>query len=254
MPQYNNSIERAARILALFTAAHPKWGTSEVSRKLEISKTTTYNLLATLEKTGFLIKDEDGKRYGLGQKLCSLGAITSANNPLSQKAAGLVQQLSSRLGASSRLGIWDTDAVIIIFSGFAINAPEQPSFQAGPRVSAHGTALGKAILAHMDSDEVSRFLQQTSLVKYTSKTKTQESEILEDLRMTKTRGYAICDEEMMYGGAAIAAPIFDRTHRITAAITVLGHVEQILGADQNRIISELRSIAMQISQSIGYGY
>jgi DNA-binding IclR family transcriptional regulator len=253
MPQYNNSVENAAKILSLFTSANPSWRKFEVARELGISKTTTFNLLVTLEKTGLLKKNPENQQYELGQKIASLGAVMAAKNELNQKAAGFIQELSSAYGVSARLGIWDGDAVLIIFTGQPINAPHQPSYQAGPRIVAYSTAVGRAILAHMEKNRVKDYLNRANIVKYTSKTKVKKSQILKELEDTKQRGYAICDEEMLYGAAAIAAPIFDKHNDIAGALTILGTKDEILGSNMNRLIQGLSSKTIQISQSLGFG-
>ena len=251
MPQYNNSIESAGKILSLFTLVRPKWGTTEVSRELGISKTTTFNILVTLVKIGFLSKDEESQKYELGRRIASLGANMVANSELNQKAAGLLQELSTSFGLSTRLGIWDSDAVIIIFSGFPLMVPQHPSYQAGPRVVAYSSAIGRAILSRMAKDEVIHYLDQTKRVKFTSKTKVKKAEILKELNETRKRGYSICDGEMVYGSAAVGVPVFGRNQQIAGAITFAGSKDQILGSQMKPLIGGLSLKAMQISQSMG---
>ena len=251
MPQYNNSIESAGRILALFTLARPRWGVSEASRELGISKTTAYNILATLEKIDFLVKNVESQKYELGKRIASLAATMAANSELNQKGAGLLQELSSSFGLSTRMGIWDSDAVIIIFAGFPLTVPQHPSFQAGPRVVAYCSAIGRAILAHMGRDVVIDYLNRTRLVKLTPKTRIDRTEIIKELDETRQRGYAICDEEMVYGSAAVGVPIFDRNGRVAGAMSLAGSRDEILGNRMESLIGGLSVKAMQISQSLG---
>jgi IclR family KDG regulon transcriptional repressor len=253
MPQYNKSIENAMEILSLFTLANPRWGISEIAGKLNLSKTTSYNLTKTLEKIGLLSQDEESKKYMLGRKIASLGAIMVSNMELYKKSAGLAQALSSTHGLDSRLGVWDEDAVLVIYAGTTLHVPEVPSYQAGPRVAAYNTALGRAILAHMDKDAVSDYLDRIKLIKYTSKTKVRKSEILKELSETKSRGFSICNEEMVPGSASIAAPIFDRKNQIAGALSLVGTAEEVMGSKMKIFTSSLCAKAFQISQALGYG-
>lgn len=253
MPQYNHSIENGAKILSLFTHARPRWGISEIARELGLSKTTTYNLLTTLEKINYLSKDEETQKYGLGIRIASIGAITVSNMELNQKGAGVVQELASTYGISCRMGIWDRDAVLVIFNGIPTNESQPASYQAGPRVPGYTTAMGRAILSHMDLEEVKQYLDRIQLVKFTTKTKIKKPEILKELDETKKRGYSICNEEMAHGDASVGAPIFNRINYIAGAITFVGNAEKIMGPEMKDFKNALCRKAQQISRTLGYG-
>ena len=81
MPQYNNSIGNVAKILSLFTSANPKWGISDIARELGVSKTTSYNLISSLEKIGFLFHDEESKKYFLKTNVGDITNIEVENIP-----------------------------------------------------------------------------------------------------------------------------------------------------------------------------
>jgi len=252
MPQYNNSIENAAKILSLCTNAHPRWGLSEIARELGFSKTTAYNLIITLEKIGFLSYDEIAQKYELGTRIASLGAIMVANTELNQKAAGFAQDLASSYGVSCRIGIWDIDAVLITFFANPSHNPQVPNFNAGPRVVAYSTSLGRAILAYMEKTEVKDYLNKVRLIKFTSKTITSKPQLLKELAETKSRGYAICNEEMIHGAASLGAPIFNRENRIAGTISILGQSGNLMGSEMKRYADGLCRTASQISNSLGY--
>ena len=178
----------------------------------------------------------------------------AATSDLNQKASGPLQELSSSFGLSTRLGIWDSDAVIIIFAGFPLTIPQHPSFQVGPRVIGFGSAIGRAILAYMERGEVLKYLNRTRLVKFTAKTKIKKTEILTELANVRKQGYAVCNEEIVYGSAAIGVPVFDRNGLVAAAMTVVGSKDRVLGSKMESLIGALSLKAMQISQSIGFSH
>jgi DNA-binding IclR family transcriptional regulator len=252
MPQYNNSIENAAKILSLFTNAQPRWGLSEIARELGFSKTTTYNLIITLEKIGFLSHDVKVMKYELGTRIASLGAIMVANAEINQKAAGFAQDLASSYGFSCRIAVWDIDAVLITFFANPFHNPQAPNFNAGPRVVAYSTSLGRAILAYMEKTEVKDYLNKIKLIKFTSKTITSKPQLLKELAKTRSQGFSICNEEMIHGAASLGAPIFNRENRIAGAISILGQSENLMGSEMKRYADGLCRTASQISNSLGH--
>jgi DNA-binding IclR family transcriptional regulator len=250
MPQFNNSIEKGAKILSLFTYARSRWGITEIARELNLSKTTTFNLVSTLEKVGYLLKNEEIQKYELGVRVASIGATMVSNMELNHKGAAVVQELASTYGISCRMGVWDRDAVLVIFNGIPGNESQPASYQAGPRVPGYVTAMGRAMLSHMDIEEVQRYLDRIQLIKYTTKTKVKKSEILKELAETKKRDYSICNEEMAHGDASIGAPIFNRKNQIAAAITFVGNAETIMGPQMMNYTNALCRKAQQISHNL----
>jgi DNA-binding IclR family transcriptional regulator len=252
MPQYNNSIENAAKILSLFTQARPRWGISEIARELGFSKTTTYNLTSTLEKIEYLRKNEETKKFELGVRIASIASIMVSNMELNQKAAGFATDLASMYSVSCRIGIWDIDAVLITFFANPFHNPQVPNFNAGPRVAAYNTSLGRAILSYMGQTDVKNYLEKIKLTEFTPKTITSKSQLLKELAETRSRGFSICNEEMIHGAASIGAPIFNGESRIAGAISILGKSENLMGPDFKTYTDGLCRAAFQISSSLGY--
>lgn len=254
MTQYNNSVENITKILTLFTNSHPRWGVSEIAREMGFSKTTAFNLLSTLEKTGFLVNNEEIRKYELGgTRIANLASTMSANLELNQKGASIAQGLSSAYGFQCNLGIWGNGIMIVIFSCGPSHMLQIPSFQVGPRIPAYCSALGRAFLAFMEKDEVNKYLDQVNFIKYTPKTKIKRSEIIKELNETKARGFSISNEEMSLSNVSFGAPIFNRKKIVAGAISIFGPAAQILSTKMNNLPGSLCLKALQISQSLGYG-
>lgn len=69
----SQSLERGLAILSSFHSDRPLIGVSELSRDLELSRSTAHRYVATLAKLGYLRQDADSKRYRLGPKVLDLG-------------------------------------------------------------------------------------------------------------------------------------------------------------------------------------
>ena len=62
----SQSLERGLAILSSFHPDRPLIGGSELSRELELSRSTAHRYVATLAKLGYLQQDPDSRRYRLG--------------------------------------------------------------------------------------------------------------------------------------------------------------------------------------------
>ena len=71
------SVRKALSILCLFTPARPTLNVTDVSRLLNVPKSTAHNLLRTLEHFDFVSQDPVSKHYRLGRKLFELGTLYS---------------------------------------------------------------------------------------------------------------------------------------------------------------------------------
>jgi DNA-binding IclR family transcriptional regulator len=245
------SVQRALSILALFSHARPRWGISEIAQAAGLAKATTHNIVNTLVAAGFLSRDGETRRYRLGAKLFTLGAVMGASLEINQKASGPAYQLASTSGLVCRVAIWDGDAALITLN---ITPPYDHFLaqQIGPRVVAYCTALGRALLAHLELETVDRYLRQTALVAFTPKTVTDRSAILSILEKTRRLGYAINDQELAIGQSNVAAPIFQQGGILAGALSLTGSSEMVMGERMEAIVGSLRRTASEISKFMGY--
>jgi DNA-binding IclR family transcriptional regulator len=71
------------------------------------------------------------------------------------------------------------------------------------------------------------------------------------LREIRENGYAISDEDVTLGIAAVGAPIFDHSGKVRAAISLSGTKPLILG-DEKAMVSRVLEAAERVSRSLGY--
>lgn len=245
------SVERALKILSLFSHRRPLLGISELSDIMDLPKGTVHGLTRTLFENGFLSQDPQTRKYRLGLRIHELGIVLSGTLDLNQKAAGPCEQLSRKTGLLSRIGIWDGGSVVITLNIYPNPMPVLPH-QVGPRIHAYCSGIGKAILAFIDKDVLHQYLAKTPLTPFTPSTITSRENFLEDLEKTRNRGYSLDYEEALKGLGCIGAPVFDRQGAIAGAISLSGPVDQVLGENVETFAREILSTAAEISRFMGY--
>src|SRR6201992_4008668 len=67
------SVDRAARILAVLGSGPPRLGVTEIADRVGLPKPTVHGLLRTLEHHDLVAQDPDTGRYSLGPGVVSLG-------------------------------------------------------------------------------------------------------------------------------------------------------------------------------------
>ena len=245
------SVERALKILSLFSHRRPLLGISELSDIMDLPKGTVHGLTRTLAEKGFLSQDPQTRKYRLGLKIHELGIVLSGTLDLNQKAAGPCEQLSRKTGLLSRIGIWDGGSVVITMNIHPSPMPVLPH-QVGPRIHAYCSGIGKAILAYLDADTLDEYLAGIHLTPFTPATITSRSKLRADLEATRSRGYSLDYEEALKGLGCIGAPVFDRQAAVAGAISLSGNVDKVLGENLESLAGDVVAAAAEISRFMGY--
>jgi DNA-binding IclR family transcriptional regulator len=245
------SVNRALDILFLYTNAEPKLGITEISKRLGLTKPTVHGLVQTLTKRGFLDQDYETRKYSLGLKIHELGSILSGTLKINQVGEGPAYRLANSTNHMVRIAIWDQNEILVTFNGI-------PGYQAakyqqlGPRVPAYCSASGKAILSKLSQKKLSKYLKETKLTPYTSKTITKSSRLIKELEKARRKGYAEDHEEYLPGLFCISSAILERSGTPYAAVSVSGGIKFFSNPHLSEIAQNMIETAAEISRSMGY--
>ncbi|HKZ02074.1 MAG TPA: IclR family transcriptional regulator, partial [Pyrinomonadaceae bacterium] len=147
------SVERALSILELLASKHQGLSTSEISRFARLPKSSTSYLLRTLVARGYVRRDLETGQHTLGVRVLSLGGQAMQGMALRDVALPYLRHLVERTRLGAHLAILDHgDAVYI-------ERIESPGFIKmdiwnGRRVAPQATAIGKALICHLERQEV----------------------------------------------------------------------------------------------------
>jgi len=215
-----NSLKKGLNILETFTPENPKLKLQELTLRMGLPKTTVFRLLHTLTALNYVRFDTKTREYFLGPKVMSLGYTTLASLDLREIAQPYLEELSQLSGQNVNLGILDgTEVVYIerITKKHLISSDRT----VGSRVSVYETAIGRAILAHLNREKFeeiwSELLADPGALKHFGKRPEQFLAMLEEVRQN---GYSVSNEEFIAGIRGIAAPILSATGTVEAAINM----------------------------------
>ena len=89
---------KALRVLDCFTPTQTELSLAQISRILNMPKSTLLNQLRTLEEAGFLCKSQEGQTYRLGYKIMELSYCAHAAMPIIQYAVPVMEDLQVSTG------------------------------------------------------------------------------------------------------------------------------------------------------------
>jgi IclR family pca regulon transcriptional regulator len=247
-----STLLRGLSILSLFSQNTPTLSLTEIATATGLNKTTTFRMVNTLEEAGYLVRDAETKRYRPGVRVLQLGFAALANLELRQAARPFLERLSQAVGETVSLSVLDGMQLIYIdrvrnrqIVGVVLGL--------GSRLPAHCASMGKAMLAFLPTEELDQRLSQSPLEACTPNSIVDRQALLAELEKVRQQGFATNDEELEMGLRAVAAPVWDRSGQIAAAVNITGSAAMI---SRRRMLDELApavtQTAKEISRALGY--
>lgn len=213
------TIQKAGELLALYDREHAEWGVREVAAKLKLAKSSAHDLMSSLAKLGFLNKTEDN-RYRLGWRLVTLSETLLATTELRKEAHPVMEDLAAQYQETIHLAVLDDTQAVYVDKLEGRQAVRVELTSLGARLYAHCSALGKVLLAYSEEEEVKRIIQTAGLPRFTDNTITDEEELLQNLAKIRKQGFAYDLEEILPDLCCVAAPIYEYSGNVIAAISM----------------------------------
>ncbi len=244
------SLARAFEILDMLAMSSVGLTKMEIAQSLSIPYSTAFNLLNTMDRHGYVRKEESTGKYYLGLKLLSMCSIQIKDVSLRDTASPVLEELVRETGLTAHLAILDRGEAIYI------DKKEPDGFLKinswiGKRNFVHTSAVGKVLVACRSAEEI-RAIWEQGLPKRTGQTITAWRKFKGELKATLQRGYALDLEEDEVGGRCIAAPVYDAAGGLTAAVGLSGIVSQIPDERIPKLAELLCARAGEISRRLGY--
>jgi IclR family KDG regulon transcriptional repressor len=245
------AVQRALDIIEYLVSSAGPRNITEVSRHLNIPKSSVFGILQTLRGNGWVEKLDDD-RYALTLKLFGLGSSIIASLDLRQQVSPLLRELASQTNITGHLAVLASDEAVYIDKAEVPGAIRLTTY-VGSRCPLHSTGMGKALLAWLPENEVERIIRSRGLTAYTPNTISSPVALKAELAEVRRTGYAISMEENEPGVCGIAAPVFDHLGHVVAAVNLGGTVLQIKKEDVHALGETVAQAARQMSSRLGYG-
>ncbi len=219
---------------------------TEVNQELGLPKPTIHRLFATLEAEGFIQREIDGRGYSPGLRLrkMSTGIISSLRIRTARVA--ILSKLADEIGETCNIALPDRDAMIYL-DRVETKWPLRIQLQVGTRVPFYCTASGKMYLSSLDNRHLKNYATSTRLDARTETTITDSDALIEEVRMSRDRGYAVDRCEFMEGMTAVAVPIYDPHGRLVSTLSVHAPEQRFPLESAVNYVEMLKASATQLS-------
>lgn len=250
-----NSLVKALKILECFSIETKELRLTEIAKMLEMPKSTTSNLIYTLESMGYIEQNKDNGKFRLGAKLFILGKAFEYHTDVIDIARPYMENLRDKFNENVQLSMaYDKDGII---EGICVEKAKEfntvsVNSKVGGKIPLHCTASGKLFLASMDEQSLNKTLENIELFKRTDKTIIDKQRLKEDILKTKMQGYGVAIEEGELGITSVAAPIYGYNSEFIASLSIAAPSVRLSGDVGEQIIKELLNVAVEVSRKLGY--
>ncbi|MFJ4339836.1 IclR family transcriptional regulator [Streptomyces sp. NPDC088915] len=203
------SAVRTVELLEYFAGRPGMHSLATVQEAVGYPKSSLYMLLRTLVKLGWVETDATGTRYGIGVRALLVGTAYVDGDEVVAASRTVLDRLADETTETVDLARLDGTDVVCLATR---RSPHhlRPFTRVGRRLPAHSTALGKALLATHDDEQVRKLLPET-LPALTAHTTTDREELIEELRAVRERGFSVDREENTLGLRCFGVAIPYRT-------------------------------------------
>ena len=248
------TVNNALRVLETFEKDEIL-GVTELAKRLHLHKNNVFRILATLEEKGWVEQCADTERYRLGAVCVRLGHAFGRARSLTRHGRAALDGLARKTQESAHLAVL-RDFEVVMLDGVQPANALVTGLHLGGRLLTHCTAVGKVLVACGDPALLERFDREIAargkLKKATERSVVDRDKLIEHLQQVRVQGFATDLEECADGVVCAAAPVFDATSQLVAAIAVSA---PSLRADQARVERELApqvvAAATRLSQQLG---
>jgi DNA-binding IclR family transcriptional regulator len=216
-----NGIKTTRTVFGIVEAIHDLDGASiaELSRHLDLAKSTIHDHLVTLQDEGYVLKDDDGE-YILSLKFLYHGSFAKNKIGIVSFSKSVIEKLAEKTGEAVWIIVEENDKAVYLSNANGENAIRTHA-EVGRRSGLHHLAAGKQILAYKEKAEVDRIIEEQGLAEITPNTITNPSELKAELDDVREQQVSYNDRETVNGVRAIAAPVLD-SDEFVCAVCVSG--------------------------------
>jgi DNA-binding IclR family transcriptional regulator len=242
---FSRAVSKALETLEFLQSETNSMSMSEISQRLQLSKTSAFRLLKTLETAGYVAQDGRGQ-YKLAP---GMHAVTPTQwlSKLVSIAVPHMQALTQMTTETVSLAALFENRIEVVA---VIESPQviRMSNVVGHILPPNASSLGKAITAFQPPAGRERLLRSFKIYRFTDRTITDPRDLEHEYENIRAKGFAVDREECAEDGICFSVPILGSNKEVSAAISLSMPKFRLRGPEQEAsIIAALRSTSSTLA-------
>lgn len=219
-PSGTQTLIRGLRIVESIAEQDQPIGVGELSRNLDLPKSTVQRLLRTLKQEGWAkTSDEPITRWQLSPRLLALGRRSAPSRTLRDAALPHLKALANRTSETIHFSVPDSDVRMVLIERVDSAHPVRTFNPIGAGSSFHTSASGKAWLSMLPDAEIEAILARP-LEKTMPNSIVDPQQLLHQIFEARERGFAVNISENRAHVCAVGAAVPGSSGRPEAAVSI----------------------------------
>ena len=247
---YINSIIRATNILELYNKLDVEYlGLAEISKELDLHKTTVFRVVKTLEHQGWLRQEAPNGKYRLSSKLITLASAmthsTSVDDLILQEMRDLRDEYNEDVVLTGLI-----DDVAVCMEKVQSNNMLRVHSRVGRASNLFKGSTGKTLLAFFPEEKARRILDHH----FSDSVEDQEERkhLEQTLQQIREDGFCSTTSEQDPGITSVAVPIFDREGQVRYSLALLGEENRMSQKGLSKLLESLRQSTHRLAEEIDF--
>lgn len=243
----NRTVDAVNISIDIIEASHSLQGArlTDLAEHLELSKSTVHSHLRTLEGRELLTRE--GNTYRPSYRFIKIAeTLRQAHYEIYRFGRDQAEQLAEETGETVQLMIEEHGVGIHVYNTSTRFGLYTDRFHVGRACPLHCVAAGKAILAHLEADDLEAVIR-SGLNPVTDQTITDPGVLRDELEQVRKEGVAFSSEEAVQGMRGIAAPVLGTDSNPIGSINISGPITKIKG---ERFRKELAQKVLKASNEL----
>ena len=245
----NKSLEKSFKILEILSKSIFPLKASNISRKANLSRTTTFRLLSVLSVLGYIHKNLSSNTYTMGHKAFQFGETSDYLQSISETSKEILKDISSQTNLITYLAMLE-GSQIVHSDKISNNTDDATVRTFRMRLDAHCCSLGKVMLAYRPENEVSTIYRSYNFYPHTNNTITNLIDLKKQLTKIRKEGFALNHGEAFENSYGIGVAILDKDKRSFAGIALSGSKNILNPKSMDDFVQLLQDASIKISKLI----
>jgi DNA-binding IclR family transcriptional regulator len=241
---FSRAVGKALEVLEFLQVELKPLSMNEIAQRIQLSKTSAFRILRTLEALGCVVLDGRGQ-YALAPGIHAV-APTQWLGKLHRVGVPCLEALSRELAETATLAALFENRIEVIA---VVESPHvvRMSNVVGHILPPNASSLGKVITAFQSPEQREKLLRSFGTYRFTKHTIIDRKELSREYEEVRLKKYAIDREECAYDGICFCAPIFGPNGQVSAAISSSMPKTRLRdGAHEEAIIAAVRAASEQL--------
>lgn len=242
-------VEAVASILETLAASPDDLEPLQIAARTGLSQQTVDRVLPLLARHDYVTAGTKPGSFRLGLELFRLGTTVQHRLVLRQRSLAIMHNLAEATEETVSLFIRRGDEALCIerVEGKYVQAL---SMEVGNTLPLYTGAASRVLLASLPDDRVEQILSG-KLRQLTRFSEINPARLREIVAQIRRQGYAISDEDVTLGVAAISAPVYGPDAEVVGAITISGITQRLTRDRMPILVAQVMNAADRISRAMG---